>query len=147
MAVTNKLFSNFPHLLLEDKLAGSILSQTIKVGLLTSGYTFTQDTQDYWDDISGDEHAASGNYSTGGATLTSPTCTVSGRVTTFDAADTSWASSTITASDAVVYYATGTGSTSLLICSIDFDGNKTTDNGTFALQYNASGIFSITVAA
>jgi len=144
MAVTNELYSNFPHLLLEDKLAGSILTQTIKVSLHTSSYTYNQDTDDYWDDA--DNEVSGTGYTHEGATLTSPTCTVSGRVTTFDAADTSWTSSSVTASQAVYYYASGTDSTSLLIGRIDFDGNKTTDNGTFQLQYNASGIFTITVA-
>lgn len=146
MAVTNKLYSNFPHLLLEDKLAGSILTQTIKVALLDTNHTFTQDTDDYWDDISANEASGTG-YTAGGATLASKTCTVSGRVTTVDAADTSWASSTVTAYYAVYYYASGTASTSLLIGCINFDGAKTTDNGTFQLTWNASGLFSLTVAA
>ena len=146
MAVSNKLYSNFPHLFLEDKLAGSILSQTIKVSLHTSSYTFNQDTHDYWDDAD-NEVAATGNYTHEGATLASKTCTVSGRVTTFDAADTSWTSSTITARGAVYYYASGTDGTSLLIGFVDFGADNTTNNGTFQIQWNGSGIFTITIAA
>lgn len=144
MAVTHELYSNFPHLLLEDKLGGSILSQTIKVSLHTSSYTYNQDTDDYWDDA--DNEVSGTGYTHEGATLTSPTCTVSGQVTTFDAADTSWTSSAVTASQAVVYYCSGTDSTGLLISRVDFDGNKTTDNGTFQLQWHASGLFTITCA-
>ena len=145
MTVTNKFYSNFPHLALEDALAGSILSQTIKVALVTSSYSFNQETHDYFDDIT-NEVSGTG-YTAGGATLASKTCAEATRVTTFDAADTSWSSSTLTARGAVVYYASGTASTSLLICFIDFGADKSSDNGTFEIQWNASGIFTITVAA
>lgn len=144
MAVTHELYSNFPHLLLEDKLAGSILSQTIKVALVTSGYTYNQDTHDYFDDIT-NEVSGTG-YTAGGATLATKTCTVSGQVTTFDAADTEWTSSTITARGAVIYYASGVATTSLLISFVNFGEDKSTDNGTFKISWNASGIFSITVS-
>lgn len=144
MAVTHELYSNFPHLLLEDALAGSILSQTIKVALTTSSYTYDQNAHDYFDDIT-NEVSGTG-YTAGGATLASKTCTVSTVTTTFDAADTSWTSSTITARKAIIYYATGTASTSLLISCVDFGADKSSDNGTFQLQWNASGLFTIAVA-
>ena len=50
MAVTAKLFSNFPHLLLEDGLLGSILAQTIKVALFTSDLSahLDQDANQKW---------------------------------------------------------------------------------------------------
>lgn len=145
MAVTAKMYSNFPHLLLEDKLAGSILTQTIKVALVTSIYTFNQETHDYFDDIT-NEVSGSG-YTAGGATLASKTCTEATRVTKFDAADVEWTSSTITARGAVIYYDSGTGSTSLLLIYIDFGEDKSSENGTFKIQFNASGIFTITVPA
>jgi len=144
MAVTAKLYSNFPHLLLEDGLAGSILSQTIKVALCTSSYAPNQDSHDYFDDIT-NEVTGTG-YTAGGATLGSKTCTVSGKVTTFDAADTSWTSSTITARYAVIYFASGTAGTSLLIGYIDFGADQSSSSGTFQITWNASGIFTITVA-
>jgi hypothetical protein len=150
MAVTAKLFANFPHLLLEDKLAGSILDQTIKVALCTSGMSavLAQATNDYWDDlVPASWEVANGNgYTTGGATLASKTCTLSSLVTTFDAADTAWAASTITARYAVIYYATGTAATSLLIGYVDFGADQASSSGTFQITWNASGIFTITVA-
>jgi hypothetical protein len=145
VSVTAKLYSNYPHLLQEDALAGSILTQTIKVALVTSSYTFNQETHDYFDDIT-NEVSGTG-YTAGGATLASKTNTETTRVTTFDAADTTWTSSTITARGAVVYYASGTASTSLLIAFIDFGADKSSDNGTFQITWNASGIFTVTVAA
>ena len=144
MAVTGFLYSNFPHLLLEDALAGSILSQTIKVALCTSTYTPNQNTHDYFDDI--DNEVTGTGYTAGGATLGSKTCTCATTVTTFDAADTSWAASTITARYAIIYYASGTASTSLLIGYLDFGEDKSSSAGTFQITWHASGIFTVTVA-
>jgi len=144
MAVTAKLYSNFLHLLLEDKLAGSILDQTIKVALCTSSYTPNQDTHDYFDDIT-DEITGTG-YTSGGATLASKTCTVSGKVVTFDAADTSWAASSLTARYGIIYYASGSSATSLLIGYVDFGEDKVSSSGTFLITWHASGIFTITAA-
>jgi hypothetical protein len=148
MSVTAKLFSNFPHLLLEDGLAGSILAQTIKVALFTSDLSahLDQDTNDFLDDLPDHEVANGNGYATGGATLGSKTCTVAAKVTTFDAADTAWSASTITARYAVIYYATGTAGTSLLIGYVDFGADQSSSSGTFQITWNASGIFTITVA-
>lgn len=145
MAATCKLYSNFPHLLLEDKLGGSILDQTIKVALVTSSYTFDQEAHDYFDDIT-NEVSGTG-YTAGGATLTSKSCTMSSRVTTFDADDVTWTSSTITARGAVIYCDTGTASTSLLIAYLDFGEDKSSTSGDFKIEWGANGIFTITVAA
>lgn len=148
MAVTAKLFANFPHLLLEDKLAGSILDQAIKVALFTSDLSahLDQDANDYLDDLPDHEVANGNGYTTGGATLGSKTCTVASKVTTFDAADVAWSASTITARYAVIYYATGIAATSLLIGYVDFGADQSSSSGTFQITWNASGIFTITVA-
>ena len=150
MAVTAKLFSNFPHLLLEDGLLGSILAQTIKVALFTSGMSavLDQDANDNFDDLVAATHeVANGNgYTSGGATLGSKTCVAAAKVTTFDAADAAWTASTITARYAVIYFASGTPATSLLIGYVDFGADQASSSGTFQITWNASGIFTITVA-
>jgi hypothetical protein len=146
MTVAIKAYSNFPHLLLEDGLAGSILDQTIRVALCTSSYTPNQDTHDYFDDITNELTTGDG-YTAEGAALASKTCTMTTRVTTFDAADTSWSEATITARYAIIYYDSGTPGTSLLIAYVDFGEDKSSENGTFQLTWNASGIFTITVPA
>ncbi len=144
MAVTGFLYSNFPHLLLEDGLAGSILTQTIKVALTTSTYTPNQATHDYFDDIT-NEITGTG-YTAGGATLGTKTMTVATTVSTFDAADTSWTTSTLTARYAIIYYASGTAATSLLIGYLDFGADKSSSAGTFQITWAATGIFTITCA-
>src|SRR3990167_11065378 len=113
-------------------------TDTIKVALMTSTYTPDQDAHDFFDDIT-NEVSGTG-YSAGGATLASKTITEddTNNGTVFDAADTSWTTSTITARYAVIYKSTGTASTSALIALIDFGSNKTSDAGTFQITWNAS---------
>jgi hypothetical protein len=115
--------------------------------LLESGYTPNQDTHDYVDDVVANEESGTG-YTAGGDTLTTPTCTVSGRVTTFDADDAQWTSSTLTARYAVIYYDDAGGDAdSLLIAYVDFGEDKSSEAGTFQITWDASGIFTFTVAA
>ena len=122
-------------------------ADAIKVALALSAYTPNQDTHDYFDDIT-NEHAASGNYTSGGATLGSKTVTYTAGTNkhVLDAADTTWASSTITARYAVVYDSTpGTAATNPLICYQDFQTDQSSSGGDFTIQWNASGIVEITV--
>ena len=147
MAVTIKMYSNFPYNLLLDKHGDLSGETTLKCLLCTSSYTPSQDDHNFHDDIT-NEHAATGNYSTGGEIMTSTNPTISTRVTTFDAADTVWTSSTITARYAVIYdYTGGSSATNALVCYVDFGADKSSENGTFQLTWNGSGIFTVTVAA
>lgn len=118
-------------------------TDTIKVALVTSSYTPNQDTHDFFDDVT-NEVSGTG-YTAGGATLGSPTVTLdttNDRVD-FDAADTSWTTSTITARAAVIYKSTGTASTSPVIAYIDFGSDQVSSAGTFLITWNASGILRI----
>lgn len=118
-------------------------TDTIKVALATSAYTPNQDTHDYFDDVT-NEVVGTG-YTAGGATLASPTVTLdtaNDRVD-FDAADTSWTTSTITARYGIIYKSTGTASTSPLIGIIDFGSDQISSAGTFLIQWNASGILRL----
>ena len=147
MAVTIHMYSKFPLTVLTDKLGDLSGETTLKCLLCTSSYTPNQDAHDYHADIT-NEVAAAGNYSTGGEILTSTTVATAARVMTFDAADTQWTSSTITARYAVIYdYTGGSSATNALVCYVDFGENKISENGTFKIQWNASGIFTVTVAA
>lgn len=121
-------------------------SDTLKVALLTSSYTPNQDTHDYWDDVSANEVTGTG-YTAGGATLASVTIgyTSGTNVTKFDAADVSWAASTITARYAVIYDDTpGTAATKPLIAYVDFGTDQSSSAGTFTLTWSANGIFTTT---
>ncbi len=121
-------------------------ADTIKCALTTSSYTPNQDTHDFFDDVT-NEVVGTG-YSAGGATLGSVTQSynTSTNVMTMDAADASWSTSTITARYAVLYKSTGVASTSPLIAYFDFSTDRSSSAGTFAVQWNASGIGTLTVA-
>lgn len=121
-------------------------SDTLKVMLCTSSYTPNQDTHNYKDDIT-NEVTGTG-YTAGGATIGSVTVSYSGgtNTLTFDAADTTWANSTITARYAIIYDDTpATAATKPLIAYIDLDSDRTSTASEFKLTWNASGIITWTI--
>jgi hypothetical protein len=144
MAGTALLYGSFPAKLANKEIDYD--TDTVKVALCTSSYTPAQDTHDYFNDIT-NEVTGTG-YTAGGATLASKTVTYTAGTNTqaFDAADTSWTSSTITARYAIIYVDTGTASTSPLIGYVDFGADIVSSSGTFLIQWNAGGIFTIAVS-
>lgn len=122
-------------------------SDTIKVMLCTSAYAPNQDTHAYKSDIT-NEVTGTG-YTAGGATLASCTSTYTAgtNTVTLDAADTSWANSTITARYAVVYDATpATDGTRPVLGYVDFGQDVSTTAGTFSIVWDAAGILTISAA-
>ncbi|NEW33858.1 hypothetical protein GV791_14985 [Nocardia cyriacigeorgica] len=122
-------------------------SDTIKVMLCTSAYAPNQDTHAYKSDIT-NEVTGTG-YTAGGAILASCTSTYTAgtNTVTLDAADSSWANSTITARYAVVYDATpATDATRPLLGYVDFGQDVSTTAGTFSIVWDAAGILTISAA-
>lgn len=123
-------------------------SDTIKVALLSSAYTPNQDTHDYYDDVVANEVTGTG-YTAGGATLGSKTLTydAANNVVVLDAADVTWASSTITARYAVIYDDSGaTNAAKALIGYVDFGSDQSSTNGNFTVTWDATGIIRVSVA-
>jgi len=144
MAVSGKLYSHLPECLARKLV--DFESDTIKVMLCTSSYTPSQDDHDFKDDV--DNEVSGAGYTAGGATLANQSLSLSGRVLTIDGDDTQWTSSTITARYAVIYDdEPEEAGDKPLIGYIDFGEDKSSDNGTFAIQWDASGIFTSTVGA
>jgi hypothetical protein len=114
-------------------------ADTIKVALLNNSHSFTA-THNTWSQVSANELAGSGGYTTGGATLASKAVTQAA-TTSWDAADVSWTSASFTAYHAVIY--DDTLANDDLICSFDFGGAQTVSSGTFTIQWNASGIITL----
>jgi len=112
---------------------------TIKVMLLDNSHAFNA-SHTVNTDVNGNELAASGNYTTGGATLAGQAVSMAANTATWDATDTAWASATFTAYHAVLYDTTNSNS---LICSIDFGGAQTVASGTFTIQWDADGIIEL----
>ena len=106
--------------------------------------TYTIDATDIiWGEISANDIVGSG-YTADGKALTSVTWTRSGGTTTFDAADPSWTSATIESMYAVIYKSgTANGLVNPLVCLKDFGSNQSVTSGTFTVQFNASGILTV----
>ena len=83
-------------------------------------------------------------YTAEGEALASKTLSYSTLVTTFDAADVTWASSSITARYAVLYQDSGTESTSILLAYVDFGEDKVSSSGDFKVIWHANGILTVT---
>lgn len=145
MAVTAFFYGNFFNQLALKTI--NLDTDTIKCSLHTSTYTPNQDTHDFFNDAT-NEVSGTG-YTAGGNTLANTTLTYTAgtNVFKFDADDTSWAASTITARYAVIYDSTpGTAATNPLILYIDFGADFSSTAGTFTITFDAAGIGTVTVA-
>lgn len=123
-------------------------SHTIKVALLTDGYTPNQDTHITWSQVSANEATGTG-YVAGGATLSGKTVSydAASNVTTLDANDVTWANATVTARYAVIYDDNGAAANEkVLLGYVDFGVNQSATNGNFTITWDAAGIFRVTVA-
>ena len=118
-------------------------TDTIKVALVTSAYTPDIDLHDDFADIT-NEVVGTG-YVAGGQALATKSVTVddTNDLAYFDADDVTWSSSTITARGAVLYKDTGTPATSTLIAYFDFGSDQSSSAGNFTIEWNASGILTI----
>lgn len=124
--------------------ASGLESETaVKVMMMTDSYTPDFNADNFRDDVT-NEVSGTG-YTAGGVVITSTELTVASGVLTYDAADASWSSSTITnAMAAAGYFARGGASSAdELVFLSDFVTAASTSNGTFLVQWNASGIFTV----
>lgn len=142
---TATVFNSYKSKLLDSSAKINLVTDTIKVALLTASYTPNIDTQVFWSDVSANE-SSGGGYTAGGATITNPVVTTD---TTndkgkFDADDTSWSiSSTLTARYAILYKSTGTASTSPLIGYIDLGSTLSVGSGMVSIVWSANGILTV----
>ena len=122
-------------------------SDVLKVMLCTSAYTPNQDTHQYKSSVT-NEVVGTG-YTATGATLTGVTVTYTAGTNTLaiDAADVSWASSTITARYAVIYDSTPpSDATRPLIAYVDFGADVSSSGGPFSITWDAGGIATVVVS-
>jgi hypothetical protein len=122
-------------------------TDTIKVALCTNTYVPDQDTQAYYSSVT-NEVVGTG-YTAGGATLASKTITYTAatNIVALDAADVTWAASTITARYAVIYDdSPATAATKPLLAYVDFGADQSSNNGNFTITWDAAGILKITVS-
>lgn len=138
MAVTATKYTH-AHKILTNQ--GDWNSNTIKMALVTSSYTFNA-AHTIWADASTYEVTTGDGYTTGGATLT---CTASN--TSLDAVDVTWTALTKTFRGAVIYIeGTIETLTNPVLTYILFDDTPadTVVTGTdFVVIWNASGVFTL----
>jgi hypothetical protein len=110
-------------------------ANTFKIALYTNAATLDATTTAY---TTSGEVAATGNYVTGGNTLsvtTTPTNGGSGTTAYIDFADTTWTSATITARGALIYN-NSQGNSAVAV--LDFGSDKTSTDGDFTVQFPAA---------
>lgn len=117
-----------------------LLTQDIKVALVTSSYSPDKDADDFFDDVTNE--ASGAGYTAGGKSLASKAVAQDNANdrAEFDADDLQWVVSTITARACVVYYDTGVDATSILIAYIDFGSDFSTVAETFTIEWDTEGI-------
>lgn len=117
-------------------------ADTFKVILLNNSHSFTA-SNNLYSDISANELATAGGYTSGGATLATLTYAQDdvNNLAQWGATNTVWSSATFTAYFAVIYDTTVSNS---LVACIDFSGAKSVTSGTFTIQWSASGIIRLT---
>ena len=102
---------------------------TFKIALYDNNADFTAATTAY---TATNEITGTG-YTAGGNTLTRIDPTSSGTTAFTDFADTTWASSTITARGALIYNDSAAGDPAVVI--LDFGSDKTSTNGYFTVVF------------
>lgn len=125
------------------QLAVDLSLTTNKWAMFTNSITpnFTTDTAYGSAPYNANEVSGTG-YTAGGAAVASPTLTGSSGVMTYDQADTSWSSSTITNARCALLYADALAGNNV-VCLVDFGQDYSTSNGLFQITWNASGVFTV----
>lgn len=115
----------------------------VKVLMVTDSEVPNFDTHDFRNDITAEVSGT--GYSAGGNVITSTELTLSSGVLTYDAADTSWSTSTIANAMAAVGYfgRGGASSADELVFLSDFVTAASSSSGTFTVQWHASGIYTV----
>lgn len=149
MAVTSKMFLRCPYNMMKKLINDlSSTSTTIKCALLSSSAVISQTTNDSYNDLKSYEITGTG-YTAGGAEITNKTVTVdtSNKYVIFDGDDVQWTNSTITARYLICYDATPTiDSDKKLLFYMDFGEDKSTEGGTFKIEWDAVGIFRFVIS-
>lgn len=145
MAITASglYFLTFEKMLTDHANVINLEAEDNKVAMFTNSVTPNFDTDTAYGAAPYNANEVSGTgYSAGGATLTTTEITVSSGTLIWDAADVSWTSSTIaSARGALAYADASTGNEAIVL--VNFGSDYATTNGTFLIQWNASGIFTI----
>lgn len=140
MAIS-KMYGNAMKLALSKEI--DFLNDDIKVMLCNSSYAPDQDSHIY-KDVSITNEVAGTGYTAGGISLANKSMNydaVNNKVI-LTANDISWADSSITARYAIIYDDSPVSNKPLL-AYIDMQSDQISNNGTFAINWDANGIIEI----
>lgn len=141
MAMASGVFGLTLEKFFIDTLGDSLEAEDNNIMLVTDTFTPDFDTHDFRADVT-NEVSGTG-YTAGGKAYTGTEITLSGGVLTFDAADVSWTSSTITARGSILYRTTGVAANDELFMAHTFGSDVSSTSGTFTVAWNASGLFTL----
>lgn len=142
MAVSSALYGLTLEKMMIDTAGQSLEAETHKVLVVNDSETPDFTVHDFRDDIV-NEVTGTG-WSAGGVALTSTEITLATGTLTFDAADVSQSTVTLTAAEAaVLYFNVGTAGTDQLVLMSDFGSPVSPSAGTFTIAWSASGIFTL----
>ena len=142
MTLASGLYGLTLEKMLIDTLGWSLEIETSEVALVTDTHTPDFNADDFFADL--DNEVSGTGYTSPGKDLTTTEVTVATGTLTFDAADLSWTSSTLSSAEgAIGHQGTGTGASDELTFCSDFGSPVSTSSGTLTVQWNASGIFTL----
>jgi hypothetical protein len=130
----------------------SLTGDSFKAVLLKSSYVPNQDTHKYLADLALATNEITGatavGYTANGFAIPSPTFTLdaANNKWTWDASDVTLPNTTITARYLAVYDDTPAANKPLMFW-VDFGQDVSSSTGNFTISWNASGVFTLTVAA
>jgi hypothetical protein len=115
-----------------------------KMAMITDSATPNFDTNDFWNDLEANEVSGTG-YTAQGNVLTTTEITLSGGTLTYDFADPTWPTSTISNAMAGVVMFDRGGATSAdeIFLLMDFVTAASSSGGTFTVQVNAAGALTL----
>ena len=114
-------------------------NETLYACLLTNAFPNTPGAYDVYSDLTNELPTGVGGYTGGGKPLTVST-SLSGEDALIDAVDIAWTASTFTAKFIVVY---DNGASKKIRAIYDLGSDYSVTNGTFTVQWNASGLIKI----
>lgn len=118
---------------------------SMKIMLVSTAYVGTATATDTMATVIAGGISTGGGYTahpgTAAETLAGNAVTAVGDNMKFDATNLTWSASTITAGGAVLWL---DDTTDVPIALFDFAGDKTSSNGDFTVNWNASGLLTIT---
>jgi hypothetical protein len=128
-----------------DTLGLSLESETaLKMAMITDSATPDFTAHDFWSDLEANEVSGTG-YTAQGNVLTGTEITLASGLLTYDAVDPTWPTSTIANAMAGVGMFDRGGATTAdeLMFLLDFVTAASSSGGTFTIQLNSAGIFTI----